>query len=113
MIGDEEQQRLRVGRTKVVIDRGELVFLRAAAIQRLQAAKKEHLKRRHERWCLCQVERVEDGGFAAKLQVMQAKIAEVWWHKRSEYALAGALVQKAFAAEQDIAGPPVGRAQFG
>ena len=61
-VGDEQQQRLGVGRAEVAVEGGELVLLCAAGVEVAHVAHKDDLERGHERGGLGAVEDFEDGG---------------------------------------------------
>ncbi len=75
-IGNEHQQRLRVGRAEVAVERGELVLFCAAGVEIAHVAHKDHLERRHERGRLRAVEDFEDGG-GCKIEIGEAEVSEL------------------------------------
>ena len=79
-VGDEEQQRLRVGRTEVAIERGELFFFCTARVELPHIANEDHLKRRHQRRRLRAVKHVEDRGLG-EVEIGEAEIAKIGGHK--------------------------------
>ena len=103
VVGDEDEQCLRVGAAEVVVDGGELILLLAAAVECLEVADEEDLKGRHQRWCLGEVERFEDGG-VGEVEIVQAEVADVGRDECVENAAAGALEKEGVVAEEDVAG---------
>ena len=62
MVGDEDQQRLRIRRAAVGFQRGKFVLLRAAGVEMSSSCAENDLKRRHQRGRLRAIERLEDAG---------------------------------------------------
>ncbi len=73
VVGDEQDEALRIGRAEVFFDRGELVLLRAARVERLQSTHKEDLERRHQRRRARAVQHFED----VRLREVEVREAEV------------------------------------
>ncbi len=108
MIGNENQQRLRIRRAPVGIERGKLIFLRAARVERFYIAQKQHLKGRHQRRRLRAIERLEDARLR-QVDLCQREIAHggpgSCIDQRIQNRAAAALVEVCFIAEQHISGP--------
>ena len=75
-VGDEEEQRLRIGRAEVALERGEFFFLGAARVELPHVANKDDLEWRHERRRLRAVENFKDGGLG-EIEVGEAEVAEI------------------------------------
>ena len=76
VVGDEEEEGLRVGRAEVGVDGGELFFFAAAAVEGFEVADEEDLEGRHERGGLGAVEDVEDAG-VGEVEVVEGEVAGV------------------------------------
>ena len=60
-VGNEQQQRLRIGRVKVAVERGKFIFLGAARVKLAHVAHEDHLEWRHQRRRLRAVQHFKDG----------------------------------------------------
>ncbi len=61
-IGDKNQQRLRIGRLEIPVQRGKLILLRAPRVELPHIAHKNHLKRRHQRRRLRAIQHIKNRG---------------------------------------------------
>ncbi len=61
VVGDEDDQRLRVRRAEVAVDFGELVFFGAAGVELFEIANEDDLEWSHERGRAGAVEDFKDG----------------------------------------------------
>ena len=61
-IGDEQEQRLRIGRFEITVQRREFFLLGAARVELPHVAHEDHLERSHQRGRLRAVQHFEDGG---------------------------------------------------
>ena len=111
-IGDEEKQRLRVGRTEIAVERGELFFLCAARVKLAHIANEDHLERSHQRGRLRAVEHFEDGG-GGEVEIGEAEIAQIGRHKGFEHGGAAAVEKKDLVAGEHIAGAQLAVARRG
>src|SRR5581483_11785337 len=112
VVGDEDDQSLRICPAKVVVDGGKLVFLLSAPVERLQIADEEHLKRRHQGWCLCEVKRFKDGCIG-EVEVVQAEIAKIAGYESIQDAASCTLHQEGVVAKQNVTGAACIRGCFG
>src|SRR5207248_3787621 len=112
VVGDENQQRIRIGVLEVIGQRLELIVLLAAAVQRLDVAQEEDLEGRHQRgsagvvedllqWRLCQIEFV------------QAEIAQRAGDQVLQDGVAAAAAKKTFVAYQHVGGAQLVRRNVG
>ncbi len=103
VVGDEDDERLRVGAAEVVVDCGELVLLLAAAVESLEVADEEKLEGRHKRRRLREIERFEDG-CVGEVEVVETEVAEVRRDECVEQAAPRASQKEGVVAEEDVAG---------
>ena len=103
VVGDEEDEGLRVGRAEVGVDGGELFFFAAASVEGFEAADEEDLEGRHERWGLGAVEDLEDAGLG-EVEVVEAEVAGVFGREGGEDGFAAAVVEEDLVADEDVAG---------
>ncbi len=103
VVGDEEDEGLRVGRAEVGVDGGELFLLGAAAVEGFEVADEEDLEGRHEGWGLGAVEGVEDAGLG-EVEVVEGEVAGAFGDEGGEDGLAAAVVEEDLVAEEDVAG---------
>ena len=103
VVGDEEQDGLRVGAAEVGVDGGEFGLPGAAAVEQLEVAHEEHLEGSHQRWRLRAVEDLEDGGLG-EVEVVKREVARGLRSQRGQHSLTAALVEECLVAQQDVAG---------
>ncbi len=103
-VGDKQQQRLRIGRAEIAVERGKLFLLCAARVELAHVAHKDHLERRHQRRRLRAVEHFKDRGFG-QVEIGEAEIAQIGRHKGLEHGGAAAVEQKNLVAGQHVSGP--------
>ena len=103
-VGDKNQQRLRVGRAEIAVQRRKFVFLGAARVKLAHVAHKNHLERRHQRRRLRAVQHFEDRG-SGQVEVGEAEIPQIRRHKGLEHGGAAAVQQKDLVAGQHVARP--------
>ena len=101
-----------IGAAEVGVEGGELFFLRAAAVEGLEVADEEDLERRHQGQGLSAVEDVEDRG-VGEVEIVQAELALVGRGELGENAVAAALVEEGFVADQNVAGTHLRRSELG
>ncbi len=111
-ISHKDQQRLRVWRTEVAIQRGKLVLLGATGVELFHAAHKNHLEGRHERRRLRPVKDLKDRS-PGQIKFRQAKIPEVSGHEALQHGTAAAILEKCLVAHQHIARPKRAAASCG
>ena len=102
-VGDKDQQRLRVGRAEIAIQRRELVLLGAARVKLAHVAHKDHLERRHQRRRLRAVQHFEDR-CSGQVEIGEAEIPQIRRHKGLEHGGAAAVQQKDLVAGQHVTG---------
>ena len=95
-----------IGILAVLLDRGDFLFVRAAAEQILHAAHEEHLKRRHQRRRAGAVQNFGEIGFG-EIEIEQAEVAQVGGDQMLEDRVAEALAEESFIADEHV-----GRAQL-
>ena len=102
-VGDKKQQRLRVRRAEVAIERRKLILLGAARVELAHVADKDYLEGRHERGRLRVIEHFKDGG-CCEVEVGEAEIAQIGLNEGLEDGGAAAIQQEDLVAGEDIAG---------
>ena len=103
MIGNEENDRLRIGRAEVVFQRGKLFLLCAAGVEGFQVADKDHLEGRHQRRRLGLVENVEDIGLG-EIQIAERELAQSGVQQRVDDSTAAAFIEEDFVPDQHVTG---------
>ena len=103
IIGYEDNQRLRIGRFEVAVQRCELVFFCAARVKLPNVAHKDYLEGRHERGSLRAVEHFKDAG-GCEVEIGEAEISEVGGNKGLQDRGAAAVEQKYFVAGKHVPG---------
>ena len=103
VVGHKNQHRVGIGIFAVGLDGGQLLFVRAAAEQRLHAADEEHLKGRHQRRRAGAIEDLGQVGLG-EIEIKQAEIAQVGGHQVLENRLAAALAEEDFVADEHVGG---------
>ncbi len=103
MVGDEEEERLGIGRAEVGVDGGEFFFFGAAGVEVFEIADEEDLEGRHEGGGLGAVEGFEDVDFG-EVEVGEAEVAEVGRDESLEDGFAAAIVEEDIVADEDVAG---------
>ena len=109
-VGNKQQQRLRIGRPEIAIQRRKLILLCAARVKLPHVAHKNHLERRHQRGRLRAVQHFKDRR-RGQVKIGQAKIPQLRRHKGLHHGGAAAVQQKNLVAGQHIAGPQLARSR--
>ena len=112
VVGEKDEDGLRIGTAAVVVEGGELFFFGAAGVELLQVADEEDLEGRHEGRGLCLVEHVEEAG-GGEVEVVEAEVAEVGRPECVEDGVAAAVGKKRLVSDEDVAGAERGRLNFG
>ena len=104
MVGDKDQERVRVGILAVLLDSSQLLLIRSTGEKSFNAAYEEHLERRHQGGGAGTVEDFAQVGFG-KIEVEQAEIAQIAGHQVLENGFAEALAKEDFIADENVGGP--------
>ncbi len=101
VIGNEDQQRIRIRIFNVLLDSIEIFFVAAAAIEGFHPANEEHLKRGHEGGGTGAVKNFSHVGFR-QIEVIEAEFTKVGGNKVLQDGIAAAAAKEGLIAHQDI-----------
>ena len=111
VVGDEDDERVGIRILAVVLDRGELFFVRTTAEEILHAAHEEDLKWRHQRRGAGAVENLRQIVFG-EIEFEEAEVAQIDRDQVLENGVAKALAEEGFVAHEDVGRAQLARFQF-
>ena len=101
MVGDKDQHGVGIRIFRVLLDRFEFVFIRAAPKEVLYAAHKKYLERCHERRRASAIEDFRQISFA-QIKVKEAKFPHIGRNQILKNGLAALLAEENFVADKNI-----------
>ena len=108
MVGDKDDQRIGIRILAIVLDGGQLFFVRTAAEKILHSAHKEDLEWGHQRRRAGPVENFSQI-ILPQIEFVQAEVAQIGGNQVLQNSVAEALTEKSLVAHEHVGGAQLSR----